>query len=338
MDVNATLEAIAFTGKEIEDFTAEYLTLEFSGDDPLGEIIGYCSSDIGLRLLPFLLRVSYEAGERAFKEILPTAAGIEMLKASALAIDDVLDESLSRNNKPSVYSKWGANATIAAGTAMYSLAFELSADSLDHCMNCNNKVAVLSLLAKTHKDIYEGQLIDLKFEGNVTVSEEQYLDMISKTTASFIRAPLVIGAMLWDAPQEVIEVLSNVGIDLGMAYQLRDDVIDIIGDPELTGKPKAGDVRERKMRLPLIRALAHSGIDDKEKLAGLLAQDRPLERLEVDWVIGILEQTGSIQYVIDETKKYCTHATDALGKIEARMADLCGHLQAVAALLYTFDG
>ena len=337
MDYTRTQELLTSTGKEVEWFVENYLRSDFSISESIAGIIRYSYEDIGVRLLPFLLRISYEEGGSKFSTILPIAAGIEMIKTSALAIDDVIDNTLLRNTKPSVYAKWGSGLALTSGIFMYSFAFRLIAETLESCDSCANKIGVLGALAQTHEDIYDGQFMDLEFEHDVSITEKQFINMISKTTASFIRVPLVIGAMLWDAPPGLISALSDIGKDIGIAYQLRDDVIDIIGDSEMTGKPKAGDVRDCKMRLPVIHAMRNATTDEAKYLSSLLSNKEVLSNTEMDWVLSLMDRTGSVKYAIDMTKEYCRHATETVTKIETDYSVLAGHLRVVSALISSFE-
>jgi len=297
----------------------------------------YCLADIGLRFRPHLLRIAYEQGGGTSDNVLPIAAGIELMQASTLVIDDVLDKSTVRNGKPSVFAKWGAERAVVAGTVMSSAGLALISRSLGESSRLKNTLSVVALLLRTHTEIYVGQFMDLDSEADAEVSEEEYFETISRTTASFIGAPLVIGAMLWGAPNSLISTLREVGLKLGLAYQLRDDIIDIIGEPDLTGKPRAGDVYNRKMRLPVIHALACLRSKHKERLLELFQRQDGLTDSEVEEIILLLESAGSIKYATNETRQLCSEADAMTNMLDPRFELLGDRLRSISKLISCFD-
>jgi geranylgeranyl pyrophosphate synthase len=332
-----TLKAIVDTGREVEGFLADHSRTELSRDKGLAATLDYVLPDIGLRLRPYLLRISYEAGGGSFKQVLPVAAGIELIQLSTLVIDDVLDDSLVRNGKPSVYGKLGAGHAVSAGIVISSLGLSLIANSLERIKNYNNASGVMKLILAAHTEIYMGQFMDLSYEDNIEITEPQYIDMISKTTACFIRAPLLAGAMLWGAPKRVISIMERGGLSLGLAYQLRDDVVDIVGRTELTGKPLAGDIRQRKMRLPVIHALKWSVNSERKRLTELLQKKRQLTDAEITDVSRILMGAGSIEYCIAKTKKLCGEAAKAISALPKRYTSLSTSMYVVANMISSFE-
>ena len=174
-------------------------------------------------------------------------------------------------------------------------------------------------------------------EGDVTVSEERYLDMIRRTTASVIQGALVIGAMLWDAPPKLILKLEEIGDCLGMAYQIRDDVVDVTGDPALTGKERNADIRRRKMRLPLIHALRSGSPRETGLIRRRLQKPRPLADEEVAQVAALLAKEGSVEYSVKKAQGYCTQATRVISTLDESDGRLGCRLAGIVDLLGTFD-
>jgi len=331
-----TLKSARETGLIVEQYLREYCATALSKQGSVWRACDRSLTDIGLRIRPFLLRISCQEGGIAFGSITPVAAGVELVQLSTLIIDDILDESPLRNNKPSVFSDHGAKASISIGTTMSSLGFRLIAEGLERNHGLQNNVAVLGLFSQTHADIYVGQFLDLLFEGDTSVSEDQYIDMISKTTACFIQASLVAGAMLWDASSEIIQTLQRAGLFLGVAYQIRDDVIDVIGDPEYTGKPLGGDIQSRKMRLPLIRALQELRGSKQQKLVEILQRSNPSCE-DIAAVVGLIEESDSIDYCVSKTKTYCKQATDAIYMLPDDLVSLKTQFNVVANWISSFE-
>lgn len=334
--VKDTLETARETGQVVEQFLREYCFSALQGQEELARACEGSLTDIGLRIRPFFLRISCQEGGIVFDKIVPVAAGVEMIQLSTLVIDDILDESPLRNNKPSIFAKEGTKASLAIGTIMSSLGFCLIAEGLEKNHSLKNNIAVVQLFSQTHADIYIGQYLDLRFEGDMSVGEDQYLDMISRTTACFIQAPLVAGAMLWDACPEIIKTLEKAGLSLGMAYQIRDDVIDMIGDLECTGKPIGGDVRRRKMRLPLIQALWELSGRRRRKLAESL-RATSLSDEAFSEALELINESGSIDYCISKTKEYCEQAANTIDMLSEDFASLKAHLCVVANWISSFE-
>ncbi len=334
--VKDTLETARKTGQVVEQFLQEYCFSALQGQEELARACEGNLTDIGLRIRPFLLRASCQGGAITFDKIVPVAAGVEMIQLSTLIIDDILDESPLRNNKPSIFVREGAKACLSIGTIMSSLGLRLIADGLKKNRNLKNNIAVIQLFSQTHADIYIGQYLDLRFEGDISVSENQYLDMISRTTACFVQASLVAGAMLWDASPEIIKTLEKAGLSLGMAYQIRDDVVDVIGDSECTGKPVGGDLRRRKMRLPLIQALQELSGKRRRKLADLL-RATSLSDGALSEALNLISESGSIDYCISKTKEYCERAADTINMLSEDLAPLKAHFCVVTNCISSFE-
>jgi len=328
--------AIFENGRFVEAFLYEHFDKDNCRLMPLREIAEYSSSDIGMRLRPFLLRIAYEADTRTFDDVLPVAAGIELIQISTLVVDDVIDDSSMRNGKPSIFSKWGTSVAITAGVSLASEGLTLVAETLENNSDLKNRIGVFRQIAQTHTDIYIGQYLDVIFEGNTLVPEQHYMDMIQKTTASFICTSLVVGAMLRDADTQTVAILRDIGFDFGTAYQLRDDVIDIIGDSEFTGKPPAIDVTDRKMRLPVIHALASLPPKERGRLIDLYEGKEALDDVQVEEVICLLNKAKSIEYTIEKVKAICSKADEAINRLSPEHNSLISNLQGVSSLISCF--
>ena len=329
--LSSTLKGIADTSEEID----RYFQMNYRGlfdHEELNEIWKSVLHDIGLRLRPFFLRITYEAGKRVFKDVLPIAAGVELIQISTLVIDDVLDKSLMRNRKPSLYDKYGVGKAISVGTIISSIGFNTISSTLRKA-GLENGIDVLGYLTEIHKDIYVGQFMDIDFEKNISISEKKFIEMISKTTACFIQAPLVIGAMLWNAPEDLISVLKEIGMNLGIAYQLRDDVLDIIGDPSITGKPKPLDIADRKARLPIIHAIETLDLKEEREFAEIWTSKQSLDVIKIDEITNLLKKTNSIHYAMKQIDVYCGQAEKAVELLDSNLAQLKGNLRAITKLI-----
>lgn len=329
---------IESTTERVEEFLRELRAAGAAGKSRglrlgLDQVI----ADVGIRLRPALLRLSYESGGYDFGRVIPIAAGVEFVQHSTLILDDILDESGIRNEGPSIVGEWGQGVALVSGIIIASSGFSMITDGVASCATCSDKTGAVKMLHDTHRRIYVGQEMDLEMEGEAWANEAWYLEMIGNTTACFIEMPLVLGALLWDAPKALLDGLSRTGYNLGMAYQIRDDVIDVLGDPELTGKPRAGDIRQRKMRLPVIHAIANARPDAAADVRALYSQGRQLTDSEIERVTDVLTEAGSIDYTIAKAREYCQAAIEETRRLPTGNGRLAESLAAVAHLIGSFD-
>lgn len=308
-------EEIDETSALIEPLMLEYVSNYFINNEGLYEKIRYTFTEIGLRIRPFLFRVGYELGGGEFRKILPVAVALEFVHLSTLVIDDVLDKSEKRNKHDSVYKKWGMNNAILIGENLKSLSSIILIENLSKNKKFKKGYDALKLLEDTYCDICIGQYLDLAYEGKKIIDEIMYLNVIEKTTAKLIQSSIIIGAMLSDVSQSIIRILSSYGLNLGYAYQIRDDIIDIIGDEKYTGKPFAQDIRTRKNRLPIIHAYSHAPQSIRRKIDAIYEKES-IDNQDLEYVIKIIFEYHSIEYSINKTIDYCRKAINQLNGIK----------------------
>jgi geranylgeranyl diphosphate synthase type I len=223
--------------------------------------------------------------------ILPAAVSVELIHNFTLIHDDIMDADATRRSIETVHTKWGMSEGILAGDALYAKAFEVlsyTKKEPDKVMKC------LRLLTKACLHICEGQWLDIAFENNRSVSEADYLDMVQKKTAALYAASLAMGGILGGATEDEVHALWEFGIAMGISFQIRDDVLDLITPHEVLGKDRASDLVEGKMTLIVIHGLKHGIILDPSKLT--------TER-EIDQAIGALQKAGSIDYAMEKAKE-----------------------------------
>lgn len=277
--------------------------------------IDYGLKDIGLRIRPFLLRMGYEVEGGKFKDILPIASAIELMQEATLIIDDVLDDSITRNGRDSICKKWGAKNAILIGEILKSLSSKTFIHSIQKNKRLKNTLAALELYENTYKTICVGQYLDLNYEQKNIIKESEYLAMIKNTTALFIQAPITIGALLSGATEKTTDSLSLYGLSLGYAYQIRDDVIDLIGEAKYTGKPFAGDIKRKKKRLPIIHAFLNASNPIKERLHAIYYKNE-ISDDDAKKVVKLLYEAGSIEYSIKKVGEFCEEAKENIKKIK----------------------
>ncbi len=212
--------------------------------------VKYVLSLGGKRVRPVLMLMSYQLYRDDMEMILPTAMGLEMYHNYTLLHDDVMDKADMRRGKPTVHKVWDENTAILSGDAMLVLAYQLIGKAAPEYLK-----AVLDLFTETALEIGEGQQYDMEFEKRSDVLEEEYIEMIRLKTSVLLACALKMGSLQAGAPAEDAELLYRFGENLGLAFQLQDDLLDVYGDPKTFGKNIGGDILEGKKTYMLINAL-----------------------------------------------------------------------------------
>ncbi len=222
--------------------------------------IEYSLSEGGKRLRPVLLLLSCEAFSGNYKAALNAAAAVEVFHNFTLLHDDIMDHSPMRRGKPSVVARWGENVAILSGDAMLITAYRLLCNTptpaLGRVMEVFNTMAV---------GVCEGQQYDMDFETHQKVSVVEYMHMIELKTSVLLAGSAMIGALIGGASEADARKLYKYAIELGLAFQLQDDLLDSYGDERL-GKPIGGDILEGKKTYLMITAMSHASEQEREIL------------------------------------------------------------------------
>ena len=216
----------------------------------LYEPVRYVLSLGGKRIRPVLMLMGYGLYHDDIDTIMPTALGIEVYHNYTLLHDDVMDKADLRRGRPTVHRVWNETAAILSGDAMLVLAYQLMQQTAPRHL-----APVLSLFTETALQIGEGQQYDVEFESRLDVTETEYLEMIRLKTSVLLAAALRIGAIQADAPESDAQALYHFGENLGLAFQIQDDLLDVYGDPATFGKKIGGDILCNKKTFLLIHAL-----------------------------------------------------------------------------------
>lgn len=262
---------------------------------------------------------------------------IELFKEGIVIQDDFYDKADNRHGTDSVFKRYGGEKATLIGEILISTAFLTNKDAIQKFnVPEQTKIQALAMFEETHRKINLGQLLDLELEKRSIseISEEDYFRMITLTTSYFIQFPLLLGSLLRKAPIEERKKLEEYGYYIGLAHQIRDDILDIIGDPEVLGKPFASDIRNKKKRLPLLYALNHIGRDDFRYIVKSFNQCDELSEQQVKNIVRIILNAGSIDYCKTRISKLCNRAvqcTHALtdSKTVKRLEDLAFWLTAL---------
>ena len=260
------------------------------------------------------------------------------MKASTLVLDDFLDKSETRNGLPSVYSARGAEQTVLVAEIMRSAAlieFCKAADKLRH----GDCIKAVCMFEEAYKTICFGQLEDMQLEASPLSldipTEYAYFKMIRDTSGVFIQLPLLLGAFFSGCPRSELMTLAEYGIKLGLAYQIRDDIIDIVADPNITGKPVAGDIRYGKKRLPILRLRNVCGEDERKRLFEFINGEKPLPEKHIQEIIEIIKKYRVIPSCMGTVTQLCDEALGAIQNLPDRL--MYDQLVDIAMLLTDFD-
>jgi heptaprenyl diphosphate synthase len=245
---------------------------------------------------------------------------VELVQVGSLYHDDVMDEALTRRGVESVNARWGNLRAILSGDFLLAKASEIAA-SLG--------VEVAGLLAATIGSLCEGQVRELQTMWNSERSEDQYLSAIAGKTASLFAAATRIGAIVAELPREQVEALTLYGHRYGMAFQIIDDVLDVVATDEELGKPSGQDLAEGIYTLPVIRALRHRDAAASE-LRTLLGS--PLDRADVERARKLVRADGAVEDARVLARSYCDEAIDALAPLTEAGAPVEALAAAAAAL------
>jgi geranylgeranyl diphosphate synthase type I len=221
----------------------------------LGWMDGTSSAGGGKRIRPLLCLLACEAAGGDWHKALPVAAAIELIHNFSLIHDDIQDNSPLRRGRPTVWRKWGQAQAINAGDAMFTLAHLAPQRLTELGLTPDVTLSVLAELNYTSLELTQGQYLDMAFEQRSTVTVAEYLAMIEKKTAVLIATATYLGAFVAGASPECLDHYYAFGWNLGLAFQLQDDLLGIWGDPEVTGKSAASDLEKRKKSLPVVFGL-----------------------------------------------------------------------------------
>ncbi len=242
----------------IENYLAQ---TDFPGEpELLYAPICYSLAGGGKRLRPMLVMLACGIYSEETQQALTAAAAVEVFHNFTLLHDDIMDNADTRRGKPSVYAKWGQNAAILSGDAMMICAYRLLAEVPEQFLP-----KVLKTFNEMALEVCEGQQYDMDFETQQKVSVVEYMHMIELKTSVLLAGSAVIGAILGGAPEEEQRKLRRFAIELGLAFQLQDDLLDSYGDERL-GKPLGGDILEGKKTYLMITAMSHASEEDRDVL------------------------------------------------------------------------
>ena len=318
------MEKIKQLQQDFADFLAK---IDFDKQPKeLYEPISYTLLQSGKRLRPMLCLLANELFDGDEQEALWPALALETFHNFTLIHDDIMDKAPLRRGKETVYQKWNADIAILSGDAMLAQAFQ-------YALKPKHGAEIARQLGKVAIEICEGQQMDLNFEtlGNVTIPE--YLEMIRLKTAVLLATALQMGATVAGAPADDIQRLYNFGINMGMSFQLQDDILDLYSDVAVFGKRHGGDIADNKKTYLYLKALYLASAKDRKRLEYLFTlridHDEEEKIEEVQAIYDRLHVKEAVEAVMLDYDRKAFEAIDAIGLPEEKKK----HLRTYAELL-----
>ncbi len=269
----------------------------------------------GKLIRPSLCLLSCEAVGGDWKKALPAAVALELLHNFTLIHDDIEDGDHERRGIPTVWHVWGIPQGINTGDAMHVLArlalFRLEEQGVSH----SRVLRSARLLDETCLRLCEGQCLDISFEERLDVGVDDYLNMVEGKTAALFSCSFGIGALLGTDDGTKIERLSEFGRNLGLAFQVKDDVLGIWGEDSKTGKSTSSDILKKKKSLPVVYAFENAGREQIKELTAIYNQDE-IDAIDIVSVQNILEESGARKYSEGIARKYSDKAMSCLAKAD----------------------
>ncbi len=259
------------------------------------EIGRYIQASGGKRVRPAVLLMAARLCGYSGPRAILNAAVVEFIHTATLVHDDIVDDADVRRGQKAVHAHWGNDVTVLAGDFLYikSMAMALTQDTLD----------VVRLLCDVTLRMIEGEIYQLTKNGEVDLSEDEHFEIIRRKTAYLFAGCAQIGGMLGSAGEEKELALREYGFNLGVMFQLVDDLLDFTGEEQTIGKPVGGDLREGKITLPIIHLLRHGG-EDVVTLIRRVVRERDIAADEWASLRTVLVQHGSIDYAYDRAVEF----------------------------------
>jgi geranylgeranyl diphosphate synthase type I len=290
----------------------KYLNSKLKGNPKkLYDAAGHLIVHGGKRLRPYMVIRSCQIVGGKSSNAMSAASAVEMVHNFSLVHDDIMDNDEMRHGVPTVHKKYGMPLAILAGDVLFSKAFQVITDSK---LSSNATTQLVSRLAKACVDICEGQLLDVKMaEERKIPSQAEYITMIGKKTAALFDVSCAMGAICASNKSSDISNLSSFGRNLGIAFQITDDLIGVMGDPKVTKKPVGNDLREGKKSLPILMAIKLAKGNNKKIILKAFGNSK-VSKKDLNKAVDVIRSLGIEESVRKQAQKYSEKAEKSLSK------------------------
>jgi len=288
----------------------------------LYEPIGYALSMGGKRLRPAMVLLAYNLFEDSVEKAFPAAMAIEVFHNFTLLHDDIMDKAEMRRNSLSVYKKYDENIAILSGDAMSIMAY-------NYLLKCDssNQGPMIRIFSETALEVCEGQQYDMDFEGRMDVSIPEYMNMIRLKTAVLLACSLKLGAMAANASEKMAAQLYEFGLNLGIAFQLQDDLLDVFAVQEKFGKKIGGDIASNKKTFLLLKALELADLRTKSIIQDWIQRKEFDTEIKVKSITDIYNKLGIKKITENYINDFYQMALTIWGKIDVENERKAGLLE-----------
>lgn len=290
-----------------------FLKKEIDYDNPrnLYEPVKHLLDSGGKRLRPLITLFVSDLFTGNISNALPASAALEIFHNFTLAHDDIMDNSLMRRGKKTINSKWDDNTAILSGDVMLIISYEILNKYDD------SKYLLLSKqLTETSRLVCEGQQNDMDFSIEKNISEDDYFKMIENKTAVLIGCSFMFGAIVSELNSKEINALYEVGKNLGLAFQLEDDLLDCFGDESKFGKKIGGDIIQKKKTLLFIHTLSKLDNDKRLEFENIFFSDNTDESVKISLIKKYYKDSGAVNYLNKKVKEYSEHAKKIINQMQ----------------------
>ena len=289
-----------------------YLKTKLKGNPKiLYDAAGHLIINGGKRLRPYMVIKSCQILGGKTSKALQAASAVEMVHNFTLVHDDIMDNDEMRHGVPTVHKKFGMPVAILAGDVLFSKAFQIISDSK---LSGNAMTQIISRLATACVKVCEGQIMDIKMaEGKKIPSQSEYIKMIGKKTAALFDVSCAMGAICATNKTTDVANLSSFGNNLGIAFQITDDLIGVMGDPKVTKKPVGNDLREGKKSLPILMAIKSAKGKNKTMILKAFGNQKA-SKSDVKKAVDVIRALGIEENVRSQALKYAERAEKSLSK------------------------
>ena len=301
--------------KQIENnakIVNKYLNSKLKGNPKkLYDAAGHLIVNGGKRLRPYMVIRSCQILGGKSSDAMISASAVEMVHNFTLVHDDIMDNDEMRHGVPTVHKKFGMPIAILAGDVLFSKAFQIISESK---LSPNATTHLISRLAKACVDVCEGQLLDIKMADEKRIpTEAEYITMIGKKTAALFDVSCAMGAICATNKPKDISNLSDFGRNLGIAFQITDDLIGVMGDPKVTKKPVGNDLREGKKSLPILMAIKLAKGNEKKIILKAFGNSK-ISKKDLNKAVEVIRSLGIEEKVRNQALKYAEKSEKSLIK------------------------
>ena len=301
--------------KQIENnakIVNKYLNSKLKGNPKkLYDAAGHLIVNGGKRLRPYMAIRSCQILGGKSSTAMIAASAVEMVHNFTLVHDDIMDNDEMRHGVPTVHKKFGMPIAILAGDVLFSKAFQIISESK---LSPNANTHLISRLAKACVDVCEGQLLDIKMADEKRIpTEAEYITMIGKKTAALFDVSCAMGAICATNKPKDISNLSDFGRNLGIAFQITDDLIGVMGDPKVTKKPVGNDLREGKKSLPILMAIKLAKGNEKKTILKAFGNSK-ISKKDLNKAVEVIRSLGIEEKVRNQALKYAEKSEKSLIK------------------------